>query len=268
MSQTCSLESFETGSFVTFDTIQTGRTITESGSAPPLLSVSRAAFITTVKKELNQLFSEQIYRDTDIFDPPQLGSFASKENVEAKLIRLNRWYNWVPHRHGNRTQVDILIEEYIDLVDSVISHPSYNDTKGIPAHKFWHLFSQNPSIIWTENIRRVLRYLLSLSASISQCERNFSLYNQEKMKSRASLNSATVESLVRIRRNLNNDLSDEEYVYYAREFCATHSRSDDESRAGSHGNRKGAIQDELGGDIADEKVSKPDMGVPFRAKAF
>ena len=65
---------------------------------------------------------------------------------------------------------------------------------------------------------------------------------------------------------MNKNLNDEEYVYYATEFCATHAQADDETRSGSHTSRN--RQNEEGEGSSDENPLESDITIPFRATTF
>jgi hypothetical protein len=187
----------------------------------PKLTEHRNAFIDALKEQILRYFPQGSLAMFDVLEPSRLpGESGSVHSYAAKIIGLAQWFEVDPA--ATAEEFSFLLHSLIDDNKQELCVHSRDD----PV-VFWSHFLSKPTVVWHENIRKVIESALALPVATADVERGFSILKHIAYDRRSRLTPAHLRNLLFLRIN-GPDQDQFDPIRYAKAWVACGGmRSDD-----------------------------------------
>ena len=221
--------------------------VPSDADAPEKLSKNRVKYLEPIIEQIDEYYPEDTTDAFDILDPNSWAKATLDAYGEKELQELNTALLW--NNDWNSLKVG-----WKNLKQSVYGHSEFQARKKGTAEQFWKYFLEDPLVLWSAEMKLIVKNILTVQSSTAEVERIYSMYTHTKTPQRYSLDVSTVEAIVRVRFNGPKKLEDFHPTKYAKRFIAEHSRADDEYRRATW-KKRGRDEDEIGSSETTEIVS-------------
>ncbi|CAG7718833.1 unnamed protein product, partial [Allacma fusca] len=195
----------------------------------------RTNIYASLVKGIRSYFNIELLQSFDLFNPSKFESSFCRDDPEfdTKWNILCSFSYSDQENEGNALSTCVQAKvDWKAVTNAIKVTQSLVDDFHSPAYSFWPLALTHPNVPWTAKARD--SYQSTGHTFWFYCERSFSHLNNVKAKSRSRLNTASVDTLLRIKINGPKDVRDLDAQKYASVFIAKHSRVDDITVGGRH----------------------------------
>jgi len=213
------------------------------------LNEIRHTIIDRIKDEIENYFPEGNLKNFDILLPKkwpwERGLLFDFYGI-TEIIELAKLFKIV--EDGNERQIHQLAQDWKQLTHQILKGEERCSMQTANPRDFWPYYLQKKNILWSEQMRKLIRTILVLPIGSADAERSFSIMNHIRTSRRSRLKPENLESLMRVRMNGPKDLD----TFRARDYAdlwykAGHKRSDDPS-----GIKRRLLDDDDHADNVDE----------------
>lgn len=181
-------------------------------------------FLESLTTEINKYFPEGSFEDFDIFVPKNMPRDRNSALTYGckEIQNIATRFNYDPEIAG---------EDWKQLLLSMLEQDEYCTSLQKSPESFWPSYLRKTNLNWGTTIKLIVRTVLVLPANSADAERSFSIMNHIKYDRRASLNSETLDYLMRLRINGPKQLDRFASAKYAKAWVNQgHLRTDDPSQ--------------------------------------
>ena len=99
-----------------------------------------------------------------------------------------------------------IINSFHYLLIKIMESKNYNETKCGRVQDFWTKYMSDQNFPWTEKLNFLIQMAITIPLGNSECECGLSIMNYLKDKKRSNLKVLTLEDLMRVKINLDNNI--------------------------------------------------------------
>ena len=213
------LEEFENGQ-VTYEGVEL---ITSGDAYFGKLSAKRTHYLRPIVDQIDAYYPADVTDRFDILDPTRWFRQNLDEFGDSDLQELNTALLW-------NYDAKNLLRGWKSLKTSIYAHKDFESKRKMTPEDFWLFYLNEPSVAWSDDVKAIVKIILTVQSSTAEVERIYSMYTHTKTPQRYSLAVSTVDAIVRVKFNGPKRLSDFKAREYVMKFLREHSRADDASR--------------------------------------
>ncbi len=174
------------------------------------LDTFRIPLIERIIQELSNYFPAQDYKSIQILNPTEIPLNSS----DCYFYGISE-FSKICELYGFKQQKVSITESFQHLLTKISEKSSfYNDRCGL-FKEFWSLQLSDENLPWTFQTEHIIRSILSLPISATECERGFSVMKYIKDEKRANLIPENLEAQLRCKINEPKDERKFNANYYA-----------------------------------------------------
>jgi hypothetical protein len=190
------------------------------------LNTFRIPLIDGIIQGLSYYFPAQDYKAIEILNPTEIPVNSS----DFYFYGVSE-FSKICELFGFKDQKVSVTESFQHLLTKIVEKNSFVTDRCGLFKGFWSLQLSDQSLPWVQQTKHIIRSILSLPISSTECERGFSVMKFIKDEKRSNLKPETLEAILRCK---TNGPRDERYFnadYYARAWLKdNHMRSDDPAK--------------------------------------
>ncbi len=186
----------------------------------------RIELIDGIIEELYEYFPSQDYKYIEILNPTEI-PLNSSDCFFYGVTEFRK----ICELFGFENQTVRITESFQHLLTRISEKSSFHTDRCGHFKDFWSLQLSDENLPWTFQTEQIIRSILSLPLSTSECERGFSVMKYIKDEKRFNLKPETLEASLRCKINGPRDERNFDARYYARAWInSNHMKSDDSAQ--------------------------------------
>ena len=180
------------------------------GNKFPHIDEVRADMVNSLVITFSEYFPVNELKVYDAFLPSNL----PRNVFDCETYYIKEISTFIQSILGNNVQrTNSILNDWTSLIVALIEHPKFELLRASSPTVFWAKFLTIDNLPWTNELKYMIRSILSIPVASADAERGFSILKHIKYDRRSSLSATTLDALLRIRINGPDVKNFNDYTY-------------------------------------------------------